>query len=104
MSDGQVQANLRLPEGSELRCGATENKPCDNSHRLISPPLGMTESDVEAVDLLVVGGGKAGRSLAMDRAQAGWHVVMVERDQIGGTCIDVACIPTKTLVGSAGRC
>jgi pyruvate/2-oxoglutarate dehydrogenase complex dihydrolipoamide dehydrogenase (E3) component len=55
----------------------------------------------EDVDLLVVGGGKAGKSLAMDRAGAGWRVVMVERDKIGGICINVACIPTKALVGSA---
>ena len=56
---------------------------------------------VEDVDLLVVGGGKAGKSLAMLRAQAGDRVVMVERDKIGGTCINVACIPTKTLISSA---
>ena len=61
----------------------------------------MNNKDIEDVDLLVVGGGKAGKSLAMDRANAGWSVVMVERDKIGGTCINVACIPTKSLVGSA---
>ena len=61
----------------------------------------MSEHEIEDVDLLVVGGGKAGKSLAMDRAKAGWRVVMVERDKIGGTCINVACIPTKALVGSA---
>lgn len=61
----------------------------------------MSEHGIEDVDLLVVGGGKAGKSLAMDRAKAGWRVVMVERDKIGGTCINVACIPTKALVGSA---
>ncbi|MPY92281.1 MAG: mercuric reductase [Acidimicrobiia bacterium] len=61
----------------------------------------MSEPGVEEVDLLVVGGGKAGKSLAMDRAGAGWRVAMVERDKIGGTCINVACIPTKALVGSA---
>ncbi|MEE6287191.1 FAD-dependent oxidoreductase [Georgenia sp. MJ173] len=61
----------------------------------------MSEHDIEDVDLLVVGGGKAGKSLAMDRAKAGWSVVMVERDKIGGTCINVACIPTKSLVESA---
>ncbi|WP_406724015.1 FAD-dependent oxidoreductase [Streptomyces sp. GD-15H] len=61
----------------------------------------MSEKDVQDVDLLVIGGGKAGKSLAMDRAKAGWKVTMVERDKIGGTCINVACIPTKALVGSA---
>jgi pyruvate/2-oxoglutarate dehydrogenase complex dihydrolipoamide dehydrogenase (E3) component len=63
----------------------------------------MSDSNEEVVDvdLLVVGGGKAGKSLAIDRAKAGWKVAMVERDKIGGTCINVACIPTKALVGSA---
>jgi pyruvate/2-oxoglutarate dehydrogenase complex dihydrolipoamide dehydrogenase (E3) component len=61
----------------------------------------MTPHEEEQVDLLVVVGGKAGKSLAMDRAKAGWRVVMVERDKIGGTCINVACIPTKALVESA---
>ena len=61
----------------------------------------MTHLDTEDVRLLVVGGGKAGKSLAMDRAKAGWSVAMVERGKIGGTCINVACIPTKALVGSA---
>ncbi len=45
----------------------------------------MSDRGVEDVDLLVIGGGKAGKSLAMDRAKAGWKVAMVERDKIGGT-------------------
>lgn len=36
----------------------------------------------------------------MDRAKAGQKVAMVERGMIGGTCINVACIPTKTLINS----
>ncbi|MGW4789533.1 FAD-dependent oxidoreductase, partial [Streptomyces sp. NPDC004230] len=59
------------------------------------------ELETEQVDLLVVGGGKGGKTLAMDRASAGKKVVMVERGMIGGTCINVACIPTKSLVTSA---
>lgn len=63
----------------------------------------MTEisSPTEDVDLLVVGGGKAGKTLAVARAQAGERVALVERGMIGGSCINVACIPTKTLVTSA---
>jgi pyruvate/2-oxoglutarate dehydrogenase complex dihydrolipoamide dehydrogenase (E3) component len=56
---------------------------------------------VEEFDLLVVGGGKAGKTLAMDWARSGKRVAMVERGMIGGTCINVACIPTKALVASA---
>ena len=57
--------------------------------------------ELENFELLVVGGGKAGKSLAMDLAASGQRVAMVERGMIGGTCINVACIPTKTLVNSA---
>ena len=56
--------------------------------------------DIEDLDLLVIGGGKAGKSLAMDFARAGRKVGMVERGMIGGTCINVACIPTKTIINS----
>ncbi|MGM7774485.1 dihydrolipoyl dehydrogenase family protein [Arthrobacter sp. KNU-44] len=56
--------------------------------------------EIEDVDLLVVGGGKAGKTLAMDLARSGRKVAMVERSMIGGTCINVACIPTKTLINS----
>lgn len=78
----------------------------DVEHRRLSAEASsvhavMSEGGIEDVDLLVVGGGKAGKSLAMDRAKAGWSVVMVEQDKIGGTCINVACIPTKALVASA---
>ncbi|PWR11901.1 mercuric reductase [Micromonospora acroterricola] len=55
----------------------------------------------EEFDLLVVGGGKAGKTLSMDAARSGRRVAMVERGMIGGSCINVACIPTKALVTSA---
>ncbi|WP_046733269.1 dihydrolipoyl dehydrogenase family protein [Streptomyces humi] len=63
--------------------------------------MDVVEDIVEDVDLLVVGGGKAGKTLAMDTARAGRRVVMVEKSMIGGSCVNVACIPTKTLVTSA---
>jgi probable pyridine nucleotide-disulfide oxidoreductase len=61
------------------------------------------ESDVAAedFDLVVVGGGKGGKTLAMDLAKSGKRVAMVEQKWVGGSCINVACIPTKTLVTSA---
>lgn len=55
----------------------------------------------ESFEFAVVGGGKAGKTLAADFASAGRKVVLVERGMIGGTCINVACIPTKTMVRSA---
>lgn len=56
---------------------------------------------VEQFDDVVLGGGKGGKSLALALAGAGHTVALIERGQIGGTCINVACIPTKTMVASA---
>ncbi len=56
---------------------------------------------VERFDDVVLGGGKGGKSLAMALANAGHQVALIEKGQIGGTCINVACIPTKTMVASA---
>ena len=56
---------------------------------------------VEQFDDVVLGGGKGGKSLAMALAKAGHSVALIEKGQIGGSCINVACIPTKTMVASA---
>ena len=64
----------------------------------------MTQSaEVEHYELLVVAGGKGGKTLAMDMARTGRRVAMVEQvpEMVGGTCINRACIPTKTLIRSA---
>ncbi len=56
---------------------------------------------IDEFEDVVLGGGKGGKSLAMTLANAGRKVALIERGQIGGTCINVACIPTKTMVASA---
>jgi probable pyridine nucleotide-disulfide oxidoreductase len=58
-------------------------------------------TDLEHYDIVVFGGGKAGKTLAMDQAKAGKKVALVEVGMIGGACINIACIPTKALVRSA---
>lgn len=58
----------------------------------------------EHVDLLVIGWGKGGKTLAGTLGRSGQRVALVEQDQqmVGGTCINVACVPTKALVHDAG--
>jgi pyruvate/2-oxoglutarate dehydrogenase complex dihydrolipoamide dehydrogenase (E3) component len=56
---------------------------------------------IEHFDILVFGGGKAGKTLAIDQAKAGKRVAMIEAGMIGGSCINVACIPSKTFIRSA---
>lgn len=52
-------------------------------------------------EIAVIGGGKGGKTLAAKMASAGRSVVMIEQGMIGGSCINVACIPTKTMIRSA---
>jgi pyruvate/2-oxoglutarate dehydrogenase complex dihydrolipoamide dehydrogenase (E3) component len=56
---------------------------------------------VEQVDVIVIGAGQAGPPLAVRMARSGRSVVLVERERLGGTCVNNGCIPTKTLVASA---
>ncbi|MGQ0675924.1 MAG: FAD-containing oxidoreductase [Rhodospirillales bacterium] len=52
-------------------------------------------------DAIVIGTGQAGPPLAERLAQAGMKTAIVERKLFGGTCVNVGCVPTKTLVASA---
>ncbi|KLD80169.1 FAD-containing oxidoreductase [Xanthomonas hyacinthi] len=54
-----------------------------------------------AFDAIVVGAGQAGPSLAARLVAAGMQVALVERQLLGGTCVNTGCMPTKTLVASA---
>lgn len=51
--------------------------------------------------LAIIGGGPAGYTAAEKVAQAGKDVVLFEQNALGGTCLNVGCIPTKTLLYSA---
>ena len=52
-------------------------------------------------DGIVVGSGQAGGPLATTLARAGWKMALIEREHIGGTCVNEGCTPTKTMVASA---
>jgi mercuric reductase len=54
------------------------------------------------VDLAVIGSGGAAMSAAIAARQAGASVVLIERAILGGTCVNVGCVPSKTLLAAAG--
>jgi dihydrolipoamide dehydrogenase len=52
-------------------------------------------------DVIVLGGGPAGYVCAIRAAQLGLNTAVVERDKLGGVCVNIGCIPTKALLHSA---
>ena len=52
-------------------------------------------------DLLIIGGGPGGYVAAIYAAKKGLNTVLVEKQELGGTCLNVGCIPTKALVKSS---
>src|SRR5437667_5287362 len=52
-------------------------------------------------DAIVVGSGQAGVPLAVRLARAGKRVLLAERGELGGTCVNSGCTPTKTMIASA---
>jgi len=52
-------------------------------------------------DAIVIGTGQAGKPLARALGAAGMRTAIVERAHVGGTCVNVGCTPTKTIVASA---
>ena len=74
---------------------------------ILSPPINnckMNNSTVvggSPADLLIIGAGPGGYRAAEYAAKQGLKVIIFEADNVGGTCLNVGCIPTKTYVHSA---
>ena len=58
-------------------------------------------SERKNFDVAVIGGGPGGYVAAIKAAQLGKSVALIEKDKMGGTCLNVGCIPTKTLLSNA---
>jgi pyruvate/2-oxoglutarate dehydrogenase complex dihydrolipoamide dehydrogenase (E3) component len=52
-------------------------------------------------DAIIIGSGQGGNPLSHDLADRGWKVALIEREHLGGTCVNVGCTPTKTMVACA---
>ena len=52
-------------------------------------------------DAIIIGSGQGGNPLAYGLADLGWSVALIEKKHLGGTCINVGCTPTKTMVHRA---
>jgi pyruvate/2-oxoglutarate dehydrogenase complex dihydrolipoamide dehydrogenase (E3) component len=58
-------------------------------------------STAEKFEAIVIGSGQAGTPLSRALAEAGIRTALLEREHVGGTCVNEGCTPTKTMVASA---
>ena len=68
---------------------------------LVRPPGWTSPPPLPRYDLVVIGGGTAGLVTAAGAAGLGATVALVERDRLGGDCLNTGCVPSKTLLASA---
>ena len=61
----------------------------------------MNTSQIERFDVLILGSGEAGKYIAWHLASTGKRVAVVERRYVGGSCPNIACLPSKNVIHSA---
>src|SRR5699024_1497422 len=58
----------------------------------------VAETSPDQFDVVILGGGSGGYAAALRGAQLGQKIALVEKDQLGGTCLHRGCVPTKALL------
>lgn len=98
--DGVI-TNILVEEGDEVfnDTPLVEIKESSPSH--VQENIQSTESTVQSKDLVIIGSGPGGYVAAIYAAKHGRKVTIIEKDKLGGTCLNWGCIPTKSFVKSA---
>lgn len=91
---GPVHAAIERLGFSVIRSGKSEQVET-------GPSSSLAGGRLEDVDLLIVGGGSAAFAAAIRASELGKSAIIVERGALGGTCVNVGCVPSKTLVRAA---
>ena len=91
----KIGDTIALVEGEKI-----ETKKTDTSFDYFKGLMKAKKEEIEA-KVTIIGSGPGGYVAAIKLAQLGADVVLVEKDSIGGTCLNRGCIPTKALVKSA---
>jgi len=89
-------ALLESVQASGYRAQVRERRPVRAGQRFVSGG--------ETYDIMIVGGGSAAFAAAIKAAELGAKVGMIEAGTLGGTCVNVGCVPSKTLIKAAELC
>lgn len=87
-----------------LGCGPHHCLPTKGKSRFIKlpeQPVTPSSMKTDTYDILVLGSGEAGKYIAWTLAKRGKRVAVIERKYIGGSCPNIACLPSKNLIHSA---
>lgn len=101
---GQATVKVGDDVSSEALISAIEDagyRASVKQRRELNPVLPQGNGDAQEFDLMVIGGGSAGFAAAIKGAELGKRVALVEAGTIGGTCVNVGCVPSKTLIRAA---
>ena len=102
---GYTVTAARAEENSAAASGAPTDRAGDASERATAGQardrVPVARGGGDAADLLVIGGGSAGFAAAIAAAETGASVLMVEQGTLGGTCVNVGCVPSKTMIRAA---
>ena len=96
-SDLSEEALLIAVEAAGYRALVRERRPLGGERRFAEEPGAE-------YDVVVVGGGSAAFAAAIKGAELGAKVALVEAGSIGGTCVNIGCVPSKTLIKAAELC
>lgn len=99
--DGVVEV-IKVDEGDEVKAEDVLVEISIATNLNFETASEMTkDSAIITCDLAIIGGGPGGYVAAIKAAKMGANVVLVERESLGGTCLNWGCIPTKALVRTA---
>lgn len=84
-------------EEAGYRAFIQERKPVNGNRK-------VAQAGGDEFDLMIIGGGSAAFAAAIKASDLGAKVAIVEKGTIGGTCVNVGCVPSKTLIRAAEQC
>lgn len=102
LNSGDVMGKMALSSAASAAKQTVEDKPApkEKANHLASMPASVEQKQVDmSCEVLVLGGGPGGYTAAFRSADLGKKVILVEKfPVIGGVCLNVGCIPSKTLL------